>query len=371
MAKALLILARRWLFRLVVLAIILGVAFWFTTYHPDDFVAEDVACGANPLVLEKGQELRVMSWNVQFFAGSGYVFWHDIPGGGGDDSGPSGESMAMTLEDAASFIDSVNPDVLLLQEVDDNARRTGSVDQLAALQAELEERYVCSTSSLYWSSVFVPFGDAQGKVGTKLSVLSRYQISDGVRHQIPPLGNVLEGTYDFGGVIDNGYGPQHALLEVRLPVINGESLAVLTTDMDLYQHDDSPIERVDRVEHILSGLDLAAVPWLIGGDFNLLPNREQYDNLPLGHQKWYNPNTDLDEFEYRRFPSQAQTLGDGQSDYYTFFSNDPTISAADRTLDYFFMSDGIELVSGQVLASGAAGLSDHYPVFVTVLVPSD
>ena len=369
MAKALLIIGRRWLFRLVVLAIILGAAFWFTTYHPEDFTVQDVACPSSAPALDKSQELSVMTWNVQFFAGSGYVFWHDVPGGGGSDQGPSGAAMTMTIEDAAEFIDNVNPDVLLLQEVDDNAKRTGSVDQLSALQAELEERYVCSASALYWSSVFVPYSDVRGKVGTKLSVLSRYRISDAVRHQIPANGNIFAGSYNPFELARNGYGPQYAVLEIRMPVVNGESLAVLTTDLDLYEHADSLIERVDRVEHIVSGLDLASVPWVMGGDFNLLPNEQQYDDLPLEHQKWYTPDSDIVEFDYARFPSGDQTSGSDRSSFFTFFSNDPAIDGPDRTLDYVFVSETVELVSGQVLTSGSAGLSDHLPVFVTIAVP--
>ena len=221
------------------------------------------------------------------------------------------------------------------------------------------------------SSVFVPYSDVRGKVGTKLSVLSRYRISDAVRHQIPANGNIFAGSYNPFELARNGYGPQYAVLEIRMPVVNGESLAVLTTDLDLYEHADSLIERVDRVEHIVSGLDLASVPWVLGGDFNLLPNEQQYDDLPLEHQKWYTRDSDIVEFDYVRFPSGDQTSGSDRSSFFTFFSNDPAIDGPDRTLDYVFVSETVELVSGQVLSSGSAGLSDHLPVFVTIAVPDN
>src|SRR5680860_420339 len=155
MLKGLLIVLRRWLFRVAVAAVLLSLVFCSTTRHPEDFQVEAVACAPSAPNLESGQELTIMSWNVQFFAGTGYVFWFDVPGGDGPDTRPEPQAVAMTLDDVAALIDQINPDVLLLQEVDDGAARTGRVDQLGALQNVLAESYACSAAALYWRSWFV------------------------------------------------------------------------------------------------------------------------------------------------------------------------------------------------------------------------
>lgn len=370
MLKGLLIIFRRWLFRLVVLALVVSAAFWFTTWHPADFQVEDVACSSGVPNLEKGQDLTVMSWNVQFFAGTGYVFWHDLPGGDGPDRRPSSSAVAITLEEAADVIDEANPDVLLLQEVDRGASRTASVNQLGALQGELTERYDCVASTAYWKSVFVPYSNVRGSTNTNLAVLSRYRISDAVRHQLPANENVFSSGYNPLTIAAREYGPKHAALEVRMPVVNGESLAVLTTDLDLLNSQtDSIIERVDRIEHLLSGLDSANVPWVLGGDFSLLPSSVQYDDLSREQQTLYSSETELEELIYTGFPSIEDASGADRSSFFTFDPNDPSIDGPDRTVDYFFFSEGVSLLSGSVLSAPAEGVSDHFPVIVTISVP--
>ncbi|MEI2819597.1 MAG: hypothetical protein V9E81_05025 [Marmoricola sp.] len=82
----------RWLKRLLVLVVVLalvltGLVYWLT-YHPKDVQAAPVRCAKNTPVLKAGQPVRVMSWNVQYLAGDGYVFYYDLPDGDGPDERP-------------------------------------------------------------------------------------------------------------------------------------------------------------------------------------------------------------------------------------------------------------------------------------------
>ena len=43
---------------------------YFGTYHPDDIQAEVVFNKDGALQLEPGQQIKVLSWNVQFMAGN-------------------------------------------------------------------------------------------------------------------------------------------------------------------------------------------------------------------------------------------------------------------------------------------------------------
>ena len=90
-----------WLVRLVVgllvLALLLGGAVYLLTYHPEPVEAAELTCPETTPALKSGERVRVMSWNVQYLAGRGYVFWYDRPDGNGPDKRPTRESLARTL----------------------------------------------------------------------------------------------------------------------------------------------------------------------------------------------------------------------------------------------------------------------------------
>ena len=97
------------------------------------------------------------------------MFFYDLPGGKGPDKRPSKEDIAATLNEVARVIREENPDIILLQEVDDNARRTDYQDQLALLLELIPADYKFHASAFYWQSPFVPHPKIMGKVGMKLS----------------------------------------------------------------------------------------------------------------------------------------------------------------------------------------------------------
>ena len=65
----------------VLLAVILV---WSITFHPRDGQSETIFCDANAPTLKAGQTVKVLSWNVQFMASKGYLFFFEMP----DDAGP-------------------------------------------------------------------------------------------------------------------------------------------------------------------------------------------------------------------------------------------------------------------------------------------
>src|SRR3546814_19482551 len=82
-----------------------------------------------------GQALKVMTWNVQFLAGKRYVFWHDLAQG--NDESPTLEDMAFSLDEVARVIRDEQPDIVLLQELDDGAKASDYQNQLKLLQDRL------------------------------------------------------------------------------------------------------------------------------------------------------------------------------------------------------------------------------------------
>ena len=142
---------------LVVLVALLAAAVRLTTFHPPEVASRPVTCPDDVPTLQPGRSVKVMSWNVQFMAGKGYVFFYDLLDGSGPDERPSPEDVVETLDEVAGVVADEDPDVVLLQEVDDGADRTDEVDQLAALLDRLgRDAYPCHASAFYWRAAFVP-----------------------------------------------------------------------------------------------------------------------------------------------------------------------------------------------------------------------
>ena len=103
----------------------LGAIFLFTvrmtTFHPDDL--EDVAVSSpeDAPVLQKGQRIKILTWNVQYMAGKNYVFFYDLLDGSGKDERPSTKDIAKTFEEVVRIINDEAPDIILIQEIDEGA----------------------------------------------------------------------------------------------------------------------------------------------------------------------------------------------------------------------------------------------------------
>lgn len=344
----------------VIAALLVGVslAAWLTTYHPDDREPAAVTCTGDAPLVRPGQKLKVLNWNVQFMAGKNYVFYYDVMDGEGPDDRPTHEDIETTLEGVARVIRDEDPDIILLQEIDQGAGRTDHEDQIARLLEKLGPAYRCQTSAFYWKASYVPHPRVRGAVGMKLATLSKYRLGSAVRHQLPEMPN------DF---VTRLFYLKRAVLEARLPIEGTErELAVLNTHLDAFaQGSDTMQRQVALVTGLLDELSKAGTSWLIGGDFNLLPPvAGAYERLKDHERTAYLPETELRAlFErYPAVPGRAETEGPDAAAWFTHFPNDPRVGAPDRTIDYIFFSPDLTLGARHVRQHDTRTISDHFPV---------
>jgi len=354
---------RRILIGLLTVVVVLVAAVWLTTFHPRSVRAETVTCPDDAPTLQSGQALEVMSWNVQYMAGKGYVFWYDLFDESGPDERPSPSSITATFEEVSRVIVDESPDVILLQEVDDGASRTDGEDQLERLLGLLPDEYACSASAFYWKALFVPHPRIMGSAGMKLSTISRYRIDEATRHQLPIMpSDPLTQQFNF----------RRAILEVRLPVEGGADLVSLNTHLDAFaQGTDTMQQQVALAKDLLDDLKDAAHPWVLGGDFNLLPSGPQYDNLPEDQRVYYQPESELRvlTYAYPSVPSLEETKGEESSAWFTHYPNDPAVTGPDRTIDFVFFDPSLELGDHFVRSGDTLAISDHLPVVATFTLP--
>ncbi|WP_260958252.1 endonuclease/exonuclease/phosphatase family protein [Pseudomonas citri] len=346
------------------LALILGVAVFAVyglTWRPQPRETLPVSCTANAAPLVPGQALKVMTWNVQFLAGKRYVFWHDLAQG--DDESPTLEDMAFSLDEVARVIRDEQPDVVLLQELDDGAKASDYQNQLKLLQERLADLYPCVISAFDWKADFIPAPHIFGSVGRQLATLSRYRIDRAERVQLP----VAEANF-----ISRQFQPKDALLVSYLPLSDGSQLAVVNTHLErATQPDQTLANQVSAVAGALDKFESQGAPWLIGGDFNLLP-LGQYRRLPDEQRTPYSADSPLHLLweKYPMIPTNDEASGIDREHWLTHYPNDPGLNGPDRTVDYLFYSPRIKRVEAQVRQDDTLRISDHLPVIARFLLPA-
>ena len=333
------------------------------TWRPQPHEEAPVTCTGQAAQLQPGQALKVMTWNVQYLAGKRHVFWYDLPGGDGPDERPSRENLALTLDEVVRVLRDEQPDLVLLQELHDNAKASDYQDQLALLQARLGDLYPCNSQAFYWKAAFVPHPRILGSVGMKLGTLSRFQIARAERLQLPiPDADLLSRQFQL----------KRALLVSYLPIRGGEELVAINTHFDAFaQGDDTMQRQVQMTDTLLQQLQDAGKTWVLGGDLNLLPPG-QFQLLPQSQRGWYTADSELLALasRYPMIPSLSQANGAEQAQWYTHYPNDPAASGPDRTLDYLFYSPRLMPFASQVRQRDTLTISDHLPVIGRFFLPS-
>ncbi|MCU1751003.1 endonuclease/exonuclease/phosphatase family protein [Pseudomonas sp. 6D_7.1_Bac1] len=354
-------LLRYTLLGLLMLIGLLSALLYSLTWRPDAKETLAVSCTSVAPTLVPGQALKVMTWNVQYLAGKRYVFWNDLAQG--TDESPTPEDMAFSLDEVARVIRDEQPDLVLLQELDDDAKASDYQNQLKLLQERLADLYPCSTHAFDWKADFVPNPHIFGSVGRQLATLSRYQIEHAERLQLP------EAPINF---ISRQYQPKNALLVSYLPLRDGGQMAVLNTHLDrAVQPDETVQAKVTAVAKVLDTYEGHGTPWLIGGDFNLLP-LGQYQRLAPEQRTPYSADSALHVLwdKYPMIPTNNEASGIDRDQWLTHYPNDPALNGPDRTVDYLFYSPRIKRVEAQVRQEDTLRISDHLPVIARFLLPA-
>ena len=353
------------LFVILIVAVVgISALVYSLTYHPSDLQEEKVTCKANPPILKPGQKLKVLNWNVQFMAGKKYVFFFDVPNGDGPHERPESSEILTTLKEVARVIKEESPDVILLQEMDEDAKRTDNQDQLVELMKLLPEEYSCSASAFYWRNKYLPHARVKGSTGLKVSTISKYKIESAVRHALAIIPS---------DPITKQFGLKRAVLEAKMPISNSKYISAMNTHLDAFAHGSDTMQRqVEYLKNLFNKRNSEKVEWFIGGDFNLLPPNFDLSTLMKTHQEFYAPKSEIGVL-FDSFKSAVPLEAMGGKDkelYYTHIANDPDAKGkADRTIDYIFHSNGIQTKSYYVRQKDTAAISDHLPLIVEFQIP--
>lgn len=217
---------------------------------------------------------------------------------------------SVDLSRSAAVIREVDPDVVLLQEIDRGAGRTGQTDQAAELSR-------LSGLEHHAFGAFMAYDG--GEYG--MAALSRWPFEAATNHRLP-----------------DGSEPRSSLeVAVRSP----RGFPVRLAGIHLYETEPERLAQAGRLLELFAGDGDGPVPVILAGDFNSLPDSPV---LALLSSRW-----------------QVARKPDGVS--FTF-----PASAPEREIDYFLVPNGgtYRVLDQWVVDERVA--SDHRPVLIVLEV---
>lgn len=310
--------------------------------------------------------LVVMNYNVKF-GGARIDFFFDCHG---DRVVMSREEVLGNLDGLVAKIRQVNPDILMLQEVDIDSKRAAYVDQMQYLLDQTELNYGVYASQ--WKADYVP-SNGIGRVNSGSGILSRWPLQEGTRIALPLMEQDKLTQYFY---------LKRNILRVKAEIPGREPLYVLNIHTDAYSRDGAKKKQLDRLLDEIDQLQTEGFKFVAGGDFNTLPpgspRLKDFEDSVCEDEDFqaddFSQETAYLEPFYARYAS-AIPLADYQAHPERYYTHSTTSKAAwNRTLDYLFTNaqwlEGSGMVHQSVERGGmdTMALSDHAPVTATLVL---
>jgi len=325
--------------------LVFGLGFWAAGGWPEpDVLDVPVEKGVEPRLKPKEipAKLRILSYNIHFGVGRK----EDLK------ARRSRLELERIQKGLAELISRLEPDIVLLQEVDFDSDRTANINQMHELAAATGFPYMAPVVT--WKKNWLPYPGLDprqhyGKMLSGQAVLSRFPITANRRLRLPqPQANSL---------IYNAFYLNRALQEVDIDVA-GRPLKVFNTHTEAFDVSN----RQQHAEQIRDWVRRERGEWtILAGDFNAVPPeasfKKGFPDEPKTDMSEDRSVATLRELDFGEiFPPERYLKVEELA--YTFPSDFPN-----RRLDYIHFSQNFRMVEGFVVHE-AETLSDHLPVFV-------
>ena len=308
--------------------------------------------------------VRIMTWNIRFGIGRGPWF--------GDACGYrviySQDEIIKNLTAIVGRINSVQPDILLLQEVDINSKRSSYVDELRWIIDHTYFNYAVYGSQ--WKAQFIP-SDGLGRMDEANAILSRWPVSEAKRLQL-----ALRG--DQSGIV-RYYYERCCMVKAKINIPEFENFYAVNIHASAFATDDTKHQHIISFKKVLDKITSDNGWFVAGGDLNTLPPGSDsldycIEDMCPG-ESFHQPGDDPQHKEGSNYAPESQWLVGLYSDYQSavrleeylenqqaYFTHTTRPEHTwDRTLDYLFTNNrwrkGSAVVHHEFFYD-----SDHAPV---------
>jgi len=312
--------------------------------------------------------VKVMTWNIRF--GAARVAWF------GDACGDrvilSEEEVMTNLEAIAAKIREINPDILLLQEVDLNSKRSAYINQVQWLLDHSHFNYAVAGSQ--WMAQCIP-SDGLGRMDEENVIFSRWKISDAKRIQL-----ALRGDQDK---LTRYFYERCCMVTGRIEIQGINKFVAVNIHISAFATDDTKQKQIVQLQDQLDQINRSGGVFVAGGDFNTLPPgsdttdyciqdmcswesyHSQGDNPMHKDGSNYEPEKHWLDTLYARYRCSVPTSEYVINQFRYFTHTTRTGHFWDRTLDYLFTNDQWN-ANSVVTHQDALNESDHAPVSATL-----
>ncbi len=240
-----------------------------TDYAPEDI--EEASIVSNVDATITGTTFSVTTFNIGYGGlDKNQDFFLD---GGTMSRSSSKEQTETNLDSFTSFMETVDSDFYLLQEVDVKADRSFDIDQLDFISNYFN--YLSSTFSYNFKVKWVPapLANPIGGVEAGLMNLSRYHVESSTRYQLPTEDVFLKEYFDL----------DRSIMEDVYTLENGKKLYMVNIHLSAY--DKGGTTRAQQIQFLIDYIDELYDNGnnyiIFGGDWNhLLDDSKMTDTLP-------------------------------------------------------------------------------------------
>jgi endonuclease/exonuclease/phosphatase family metal-dependent hydrolase len=317
----------------------------FTTCTPlVDKIPEERDCvyysKPNSVQCPQKDTILVMTWNIRFGCGAEILWFGDACG---DRTVLKKKEVIFNLDRIIAEINRIKPDILLLQEVDYDTKRSAYVDQMQYIMDNTYFGY--GYFATLWNSQFIP-SDGLGRLNEGNTILSRWPVSEGKLYPLP-----LRGDID---ALTRYFYVRETVMSAKVTMPGNKEFYVINTHLSAFSTDDTKFRQLERYLDICDSISAIGKPMVTGGDYNLIPPNSDIDDYCFADicpgESYHETGDDPLHKEGSYYGEQVNWLNPMYEKYATslplsiykldqsqYFSHATKPELAwDRTLDYLF-----------------------------------
>ena len=364
----------------VILLIVGGFFGWLTANEYRPKAVEDIEVDTSQgegKKLKIGENINVFTWNFGFGQlGDNADFFMD----GGKEVMPSSQDrVKVNIAGFQGSMATLNPDIVFIQEIDRDAKRSYHTDQYKKMKEEYPvltselnkddpdfNGYV-STFAYNMKSKFIPYplSEPIGKVNSGIATFSKYQTSSAERISLPDSYSWPKCTVNF----------KRCLLVNRTPVYDkdgndtGKELVIVNMHLEGYDENNGRKKQTNKMIDFIKKEYAKGNYVIAGGDFN-----QTFSNTDSSMYPFHDELKDL--YEPQTF--DVKDVGD---DFTCYMDNtNPTCRSLDKVykgadlanfqyylIDGFIVSNNIKVNTVNTYNANFAPC-DHNPVMISLTI---
>jgi endonuclease/exonuclease/phosphatase family metal-dependent hydrolase len=323
--------------------------------------------------------ISVMTWNIRF--GTGRIDWF------GDHCGDrvilSESEIIEHLDQIVVKLNESEIDILLLQEIDVDSKRSAYIDEVQYILDRTHFNYGVFASM--WQAQVIP-SDGLGRVNTGNAILSRWELSDSERIQ-------LDLMTDQEAIVQYFYLRRN-IIKAKVEVPGKEPFYAVNTHLTAFATDDTKKKHVEKYISTLDDINNSGFKFVSGGDLNSLPPvnddelvpdfcvsdacegeifHNEIDDGPHKAGSYFENDSSENTWLEPLYENENYTPGinfDSRLDSIHYTHSPGTSLNLDRKLDYLF-TNLVKLDGSENTLQEYKEISDHVPVIMNVILSGE